>query len=160
MILKCYRRPERWPSGHHVIGDSVLCIFLRCLTFPLSDIARVCRPCQTPWLSQWMLRRGCRTAIGISRAVGGQKRSWQRSHGHIGSRTDSLEVGPVPGRLPGGWAAPVPITVLLWSGYIFLCSFLTEGEFPFCRGGWCKHIWADELLLTHPHTAEKCCHNQ
>ena len=39
--------------------------------------------------------KGRHTALGISPAVGRQRRSCQQSHGHLGSRIDSLEVGPV-----------------------------------------------------------------
>ena len=74
----------------------MLWIFLGSHTRPLSAIARLYRQCQTPWLSQWMLWRGRHTDLGISPAVGGHRRSYQRSHGHLGIRIDILEVGRLP----------------------------------------------------------------
>ena len=144
-------------AGNESEVSPVLWIFLGSRTFPLSAIARLYRECQTPWLSQWMLWRGRRTALGISPAVGWQRRSCQRFHGHLGSHTDSLEVGSVPDGLSSGWAAPVPISFLLWPGERFLCSCHKAGDFPLCRGGWWMHF---ELLRNYfliPHTAEKVC---
>ena len=102
-----------------------------------------------------MLWRGRHTAIGISPAVGGimstAPRPPRKLHWLSGGRRCSKWSG-----LSGGWAAPVPISSLLWPGERFLCSCHKAGDFPFCRGWWWTHLSAAEVLLPHPTYGRKC----
>ena len=102
MNLTCHRCPELRPSCCHVISEPVLRIVLGSQTVPLSAIARAVSTDSVKRLAVDQCYEEVGTALGISPAVGGQQISWQRSHGHLGSRIDSMEVSPVSCGLSSG----------------------------------------------------------